>query len=79
MIVDVLPWGPDLPDDMSRLALVLAGCGSVVLTLRAKSRPVDEVYFMGVEAGRRQEKVDAAVAKVNRSNVVVPFRSSKAL
>lgn len=71
MIVDVLPWGPDMTPDLARLALVTAGCGSCVLAIRSKTRPALEVYETGYQAGRLQGKIDAAV---DDARVVVPIR-----
>lgn len=70
LAIDPLPWGPDMADDTARLALTIAGCGSVTLAIRAYSRPAAEVYEMGVEHGRREQKITSVVGSVSRANVV---------
>lgn len=60
------PWGENVPAEASMLALAVAVVGSIAAVTKHCSRPVDEVYLAGKDAGRRELLLEQAGERVVR-------------
>ena len=64
MLLDVVPFGPDPSEEAGRLALLVAGVGTLEWVVRRLMVPAHELYMAGKMIGRMEAQAERDSDKV---------------